>query len=194
MARPPKQGIDYFPMDVQDDINIQLFRADTGMIGFAILVKLWQKIYGENGYFCRFDEDVLVLFANEHHLTPTQVKKAIDSALSRGIFDKTLYENEQILTSLDVQERFLSATKKRVSPQISDAYSLVSGVHNPQSKEKKREKESRVYVTPRTQKKTNPPIIRSVFNNYDDPNAEESLRIAEELIARQIDTCSQNSN
>ncbi len=178
MARPPKKGIDYFPMDVTDTINVRLLLADTGMTGFAILIKLWQKIYGENGYYCRFDEDVLMLFANEYHLTPTQVKKTLDAALKRGLFDKTLYQKEQILTSADIQERFLEATKRRLAPELRSDYCLLSVDNNPQSKEKKKEKEKekKVYLSAGAQqKKAEPPIRRSTFNNYNDPNAEAAI-------------------
>jgi len=185
MARPPKAGIDYFPMDVLDDIKVQLLLADTGMVGFAVLVKLWQKIYGENGYFCRFDEDVLQLFANNCHLTPTQVRKVVDSALKRGIFDQALYEKEQILTSADVQERFLEATKRRLAPEILPDYCLHSVYNNPQSIKKNKEKEKKVYVSASPQKKADPPIRRSTFNNYDDPNAEADIQRMEAYLQSQ---------
>ena len=59
MARPLKTGLDYFPLDVSFDDNIELLEAEEGLEGFAILIKLWQKIYS-NGYYIEWNEDSLL--------------------------------------------------------------------------------------------------------------------------------------
>ena len=40
-------GITYFPLDVHMDDNIELIEAEFGLTGFAVIVKLYQKIYGD---------------------------------------------------------------------------------------------------------------------------------------------------
>ena len=47
MARPSKIGLDYFPLDVTVEDSIELLEAECGLSGFAILIKLWQKIYSQ---------------------------------------------------------------------------------------------------------------------------------------------------
>ncbi len=64
MARPLKIGLDYFPLDVSFDDNIELLEAEEGLEGFAILIKLWQKIYS-NGYYIEWNDDCLLLFCKK---------------------------------------------------------------------------------------------------------------------------------
>ena len=48
MARPQKEGLEYFPLDVSMDDNVELIEAEHGVAGFAILIKMYQKIYSES--------------------------------------------------------------------------------------------------------------------------------------------------
>ena len=41
-----KSGIDYFPLDVTLNDKFELIEAEFGLIGFAVVIKLLQKIYG----------------------------------------------------------------------------------------------------------------------------------------------------
>ena len=52
MARPIKEGIDYFTFDVDMDTDdkIYMIEAEHGLEGFAILVKLLMEIH-RNGYY-----------------------------------------------------------------------------------------------------------------------------------------------
>ena len=52
MARPLKEGIDYFSLDCYMDDKVKMIQAEFGLKGFAIIVKLWQIIYREHGYYC----------------------------------------------------------------------------------------------------------------------------------------------
>lgn len=46
MARPQKEGLDYFPLDtdIAEDEKILYLEAETGLEGFAIYVKLLSTI------------------------------------------------------------------------------------------------------------------------------------------------------
>ena len=48
MARPKKQGLDYFPLDVNVDNKLEILESEYGILGFGFIIKLFQKIY-ENG-------------------------------------------------------------------------------------------------------------------------------------------------
>ena len=66
MARPIKDGIDYFPLDVdffQDD-KIRLLKAEFGAKGITILVALLCDIYRTNGYYKVWDNDACLLMAD----------------------------------------------------------------------------------------------------------------------------------
>jgi hypothetical protein len=58
MARPQKEGLDYFPLDVDMDQDDKLFfiEAKHGLIGFAIVVRLLMQIYKE-GYYKHYDDN-----------------------------------------------------------------------------------------------------------------------------------------
>ena len=45
-------GIPYFPLNCQLDEKWELIEAEYGLTGFAVAVKLLQRIYGEHGYYC----------------------------------------------------------------------------------------------------------------------------------------------
>ena len=44
MARPLKEGIDYFSLDCYMDDKIKMIQAEFGLKGFAIVVKLWHWV------------------------------------------------------------------------------------------------------------------------------------------------------
>ncbi len=64
-----KVGLDYFELNCQLEEKIRLIQAEFGLKGFAVVVKLYQKIYGEFGYYCEWSEDSLLLFMSENGLS-----------------------------------------------------------------------------------------------------------------------------
>ncbi len=124
MARPIKEGLDYFPYDVRDGLQLQLIEAEYGLKGYAIYVKLLQRVYS-NGYYMVFDKDVLLLFSRDVGEGCRYVSEIIKSLLRRGIFDVGMYNRHGILTSERIQQDYLAATSKRANAKIKDAYSLI---------------------------------------------------------------------
>lgn len=125
MARPIKSGIDYFPLDVALDNNVRLVEAKFGATGFAVIIKLWQRIYAENGYYCCWSEDDSLLFSRENFFDNNTVSEIVDECLKRGIFDKNMFENHGILTSKGVQKRFVEATARRKEVYTKEEYLLI---------------------------------------------------------------------
>lgn len=126
MARPSYPGVPYFPLDCQMDDDVKLIQAEYGLIGFAVIVKLFQKIYGGLGYYCEWDKDVGLLFAQEVGQGYSLVSEIVRSCLRRGIFSKEMFERHGILTSKGIQERYLRAVSRRVGEKILAEYALVS--------------------------------------------------------------------
>lgn len=133
MARPPKVGLDYFSFDVYSDDKIKLIEAEFGLIGFAVVVKLWQKIYAGRGYYCEFDEEVALLFAEETRLGGNAVSEIVRAAIKRGIFDKTLYDKYKVLTSHGIQKRYMEGTERRVRVDVEKEYLLLSEPEIPEN-------------------------------------------------------------
>ena len=130
MARPMKDGVDYFPLDVNVDKKFRLVEAKFGIVGFGVIVKLFQLIYAENGYYCEWDEDTALIMAAENScqkypLSIDDVQSIISEAISRGIFDKGMYDTYGILTSKGIQRRYLEMTKRRSRVDVEQRYLLI---------------------------------------------------------------------
>ena len=126
MARPLKAGVDYFPMDVDDDDKIELLEAKHGLEGYAILIKLWKKIYKE-GYFIIWNEDIEMLFAKRINSSIELINAVVNECLRRNLFNNDLYKKYNILTSNGIQQRYFKICKdcKRKNINIISEYMLV---------------------------------------------------------------------
>lgn len=118
-------GINYFPLNVHLDDKFELIEAEFGLKGFAIVVKLFQKIYGQQGYYCEWSEDVALLFGKNVGLGGDAVSEIVRAAIKRGIFDSELYDKYQILTSRGIQERYFEAVSRRKEVEVRKEYLLI---------------------------------------------------------------------
>lgn len=126
MARPQKEGLDYFPLDVdmdQDD-KIALIEARYGIVGFGVVIRLFMKIY-KNSYFYEWTEKEQLLFSRRVHVDINVINEIINDCLKWGIFDKSMHEKHKALTSRGIQRRYLKAVDRRQSVQISSTYMLL---------------------------------------------------------------------
>lgn len=128
MARPLKEGVDYFPLDVHLDDKFELIEAEFGLKGFAVVVKLLQKIYGGQGYYCEWTNDVALMFGKKLGFAPgdNAVSEIVRASINRGIFDSGLYEKYQVLTSKGIQQRYLEAVNRRKEVEIKRQYLLLN--------------------------------------------------------------------
>lgn len=127
MARPLKVGADYFPLDVDLDVKIDFIERKYANDGFAVIVKLWQKIYKENGYYCKWDSDTAELFAfrNANNISTERLNGIIDLALKKELFNKEIFEKYGVLTSAGIQKRYLLVTVKRSRIDLDKRYLLI---------------------------------------------------------------------
>ena len=119
-----KSGLDFFPLDVTLDTKFELIEAEFGLEGFAIVVKLFQMIYGQEGYYGEVNDEVVLLFSRRCGVGGNTVSEIISAAVRRGIFDKTLYEKYGILTSEGIQKRYFEAVKRREKVEVRKEYLL----------------------------------------------------------------------
>ena len=126
MARPTKKGMDYFPLVCNVDDKIKLIQAEFGLTGFALVVKLFQKIYGERGYYCEWTRDVALLFSQENGLGYSVVSEIVNATVRRGIFDKDKFEKYGILTSRRIQQTYYDACQRRKNIFLNSDYLLIS--------------------------------------------------------------------
>lgn len=149
-GRGNKVGIDYFELDCHMDEKIELIEAEYGLKGFAIVVKLYQRIYSGLGYYCEWTPDISLLWAarlsgfhggeavrqgnvgsvSENGALPGFPKNLINDVISasirRGIFSDELFNKYHILTSSGIQKRYLNATSKREKVSLKKEYLLIT--------------------------------------------------------------------
>ena len=130
MARPLKSGVDYFPLDVTMNDKVRLIEAEFGVIGFGILIKLYQKIYKDRGYYCEWNQEVALLFANDCKVGVNVVSEVLSALFRRGIFDRDIFEKYGVLTSEGIQRRYLEMVKRRQDSKIDDRYALVEHIQS----------------------------------------------------------------
>lgn len=124
-----KVGLDYFELNCQLEEKIRLIQAEFGLKGFAIVVKLYQKIYGEFGYYCEWSEDSLLLFMSENGLSCDNknfIQQVVSACIRRNIFSERLFDDFGILTSYGVQKRYMKATSRREKVSMKKEYLLLS--------------------------------------------------------------------
>ncbi len=124
MARPEKQGLDYFPLDVNIDDKVKLIEAKFGLIGFAVLVKIWQIIY-ENSYFIKWTERELLLYKNRINVDINLINEIINESVKWGLFDAEVYKKYLVLTSCGIQKRYLEAVRRRKNVVMESPFVLV---------------------------------------------------------------------
>ncbi|OFI46732.1 hypothetical protein BG262_02735 [Floricoccus penangensis] len=124
MARPKKIGLDYFPMDVDflRDIKIRKIEKECGSESIKVLLCLLGNIYRDEGYYINWDEDTAFLISDEIGLKEEVVKEVVNKSLQVGFFSKYLFDEENILTSKGIQERYLEAKKKSKGIVIDAKY------------------------------------------------------------------------
>lgn len=137
MARPLKEGLDYFPMDVDADMDdkVEYVIAKCGFQAFGVYVKLLMSIY-KNGCFMDFGEIQKTVFSRRVYMNVEDVDVILKECIRVGLFDKDLYEKDKILTSSSIQRRYLAATEKRKNTAIPSKINLLNDFNGEISNEK----------------------------------------------------------
>lgn len=116
MARPKKQGLDYFPLntDFFEDDKIVPVTGEFGLKGEIVVIKLLCAIY-RNGYFIEWNERSRLKFLRD---LPGISVGLLDMIVSRlvqwGFFDQSLFNSTGILTSKGIQRRYFGITNRRL--------------------------------------------------------------------------------
>lgn len=128
MARPTKQGVDYFPLDVHLDDKFKFIEIKYKLEGFAVLVKLLQKVYS-CGYWYRWTDDEALLFADEIRADYSLVSAVVQECLNRDVFCKHLHEQYGILTSKGIQKRYKEMVRRRKDVEVTAEYLLIDNIY-----------------------------------------------------------------
>ncbi|MCG0628381.1 prophage P1 protein 20 [Lactiplantibacillus plantarum] len=161
MARPVKEGLDYFPLDVDFAVNdkTEAIMGEFGPKGVLFMIYLLSAVY-QNGYYLQWNKLKQMQLANRiEGVSPELANQIVNRLIAYGTFSEELFNSAKVLTSQRIQETYEDATKRRKSQKptkywinvdINKDTSVVNVDINPQSKVNK--------------SKSN----KSKVNNYDD--------------------------
>ena len=126
-----KVGLESFLLNCHTNDNLAEIEAIYGIKGFAVIVRLWQKIYSEKGYYCEWTERSPLLFLSNWFggnsgVDLNLIKEVVKTALQNGLFNKSLYDKYHILTSDGIQKRYFDVAKRRKEIEVIEEYLLVS--------------------------------------------------------------------
>lgn len=127
MARPIKEGLSYFPLDVDSDYDdkFQLIESLYGPLGFASVIKIFMKIYSV-GYYYKWEEKEELLMAKRIGIDSNSLKNIISDCVKYDLFDEKLFQEFSVLTSDGIQKRFFTAVGKRKIGVIIEDFLLIS--------------------------------------------------------------------
>ena len=117
MARPQKEGLEYFSLDVDffSDRKIKILKGRFGADGITYYLYLLCEIYKGHGYYLEVDEDFDYITSSELGMSPEKIGQMRKFLLERSLFDNKLFQSDTILTSTSIQRRFQLAVKSRAS-------------------------------------------------------------------------------
>jgi len=127
-GRPIKQGLDYFPLNVDffTDDKIEYVTARFDEKGELIAIKLLCSIY-KNGYYTDWNDDKALIFAKRagNGISPSLASDVVYELVKRGFFDGSIFNSFAILTSRGIQKRYLKAVTERAEIEIISDYWLI---------------------------------------------------------------------
>jgi hypothetical protein len=129
MSRPFKKGLEYFSIDCNPDSKLEYIEAIHGLTGFAIVVKLWQDIYKEEGYFIEWNKKSKYLFCKNNQVEIILVESVLETCFEESIFSREKFEAFEILTSKGVQKRYAKICRdsKRKNTKMESKY-IITGL------------------------------------------------------------------
>ena len=112
MARPIKNGLNYFPFDVDffSDRKIKRLKARYGTGGITVYVYLICEIY-RSGYYIKYNDDLILDILDELNISENTTRQIINFLLSRSLFDAKLAKSDKVLTAESIQRRYQEAKK-----------------------------------------------------------------------------------
>jgi len=122
-------GLDYFQLqtNMNDDQKLELLEAEFGIKGFGIWVKILRKIYADEGWFMRWNKDTKLLFAKRVGEPGSFVDEVVKGSVRRGLFDESVFDQFNILTSKHIQEHyFASITRRSTDMEVDPRFLVIS--------------------------------------------------------------------
>lgn len=178
MSRPLREGLDYFPLDVDflQDERIRVLRMRHGHVAIFTYLALLAELY-RVGMCFRWDALAREAFAESIRLGLAEVESIVDGMLAVGLFSKDIFEATGFLTSKGVQRRYLRVCEsaKRKGAIVPAGVLVLQKSDFPpgvsvEEKEESKVKESKVKETPNKS-----PINPQLMGNKSPINPQETI-------------------
>ena len=166
MARPVMRSLDRFPTKTKllYDTRVKALRRyfkDTGNANNAFVVFdfLFREIFGNEGYYIKYSDDLVGDTADFCYVTESFVIDVIQKCIELELFDKTQFEQNEILTSRAIQNKYqdiFAAMKRKaemesrfcvhgevVYSEETPVYSEETPVYSEETPPKERKKEKK---------------------------------------------------
>ena len=134
-GRPLKQGLDYFSLDVDffQSAKIRRIIQAQGTQSISVLISILANIYRKDGYYARWDGNMLLLVSEETGTREGVVTEVLQKALQVGFLDAGIFESYGVLTSEGIQERFFTAIERRRKIEIIKEFFLLDPADAPKN-------------------------------------------------------------
>lgn len=145
MGRNKKNGLDYFPFDIDLFQDIRIRKLIKYQSGKAVTVyTLLLCIIYKDGYYMRWDKELPFIISEQTGFEEAYILEVINSCLKLGLFHNELYVSDGILTSKGIQERYKKICDLcRRNSEISE-FSLISSEEKPINSAKSTQSKSKV--------------------------------------------------
>lgn len=131
MPRTAKKGFTYYGFDTDHfyDPKVKRLKNKFGMEGWGVYHFIVNEIFRVEGCYTVMDADGLFDVSDYSRMDEQRIAPIIDFCAELGLFDKELWQTRQILTSEDIQNRYVGICKSiHRKPSIPDDYLLLNTV------------------------------------------------------------------
>lgn len=161
MARPKKEGMDYFPHDTDavNDEKIEALRMLYDNDGYAFYFILLERIYrSKDGELDVSDAETIQILSKKVAVSTEKFSKMLETSFKWGCFEREDYEERGVLTSNGVKKRMAPVLEKRnkMRAQYKEDVSDAETPQKPDKGKERKEKES---------KESNTDVL-DLFNHY----------------------------
>lgn len=176
--------MDYFPhdTDASSDEKIEALRVMHGNDGYAFYFILLERIYRSPDFCIVFANETMEetkrILAGKIGITTMMFDEIMITALKWGCFDRTMYENDGVLTSNGVRRRSTAVQERRASQRDRHEQKSFRGenqAETPQSKVKESKEKKRetgrgngggITTTPSPNKTAHAEFVRLTNDEY----------------------------
>ena len=127
MARPKKKGLDYFPVDtnILQNKKVRRLKRRAGHVAVVLYLQILCDCYA-NSYFVKWNDDYRLELSEQIEIQEDEIEKMVRLMVDLNLFDRAMFENNDVLTSVNIQNRYIAAkTQFLTNNEIDRTYLIV---------------------------------------------------------------------